>query len=98
MEFVYVVKRYDLFDRSFPHGFVATPETVAQWTRRIREKGFYLERRQAELDSSFKQIIPYTLVMHGDEILLLRRRRPASRPASAPRNRGERRGRRGRRA
>ena len=73
MEFVYVVKRYDLFDRSFPHGFVAAPEPVAQWTRRIREKGFYLERRQAELDSSFKQIIPYTLVLHGDEVLVLRR-------------------------
>jgi predicted NUDIX family phosphoesterase len=73
MEFVYVVKRYDLFDRSFPHGFVAAPEPVAQWTRRIREKGFYLERRQAELDSSFKQIIPYTLVLHGDDVLLLRR-------------------------
>lgn len=73
MEFVYVVKRYDLFDRSFPHGFVAAPEPVAQWTRRIREKGFYLERRHAEQDSSFKQIIPYTLVLHGDDVLLLRR-------------------------
>jgi len=73
MEFVYVVKRYDLFERSFPHGFVAEPGAVAQWTRRIREKGFFLERRQAEQDSSFKQIIPYTLVLHGDEVLLLRR-------------------------
>jgi predicted NUDIX family phosphoesterase len=73
MEFVYVVKRYDLFERSFPHGFVAEPQAVAQWTRRIREQGFYLERRQAEQDSSFKQIIPYTLVLHGDEVLLLRR-------------------------
>jgi predicted NUDIX family phosphoesterase len=87
MEFVYVVKRYDLFDRAFPHGFVPrqrpaagsttsalqAQDSVALWTARIREKGFYLERRQAELDSSFKQIIPYTLVLHGDEVLLLRR-------------------------
>ncbi|MGQ0553429.1 MAG: hypothetical protein ACT4PU_09435 [Planctomycetota bacterium] len=89
MEFVYVVKRYDLFERSFPHGFVprgasgagAVPagtqaseaDAVARWTERIRERGFFLERRHAETDSSFKQIIPYTLVTHGDEVLLLRR-------------------------
>ena len=73
MEFVYVVKRYDLFDRSFPHGFVTEPEAVAEWTRRIRSKGFFLERRQAEQDSSFKQVIPYTLVLHGEQVLLLRR-------------------------
>ncbi len=76
MEFVYVVKRYDLFERSFPHGFVprgADADPVARWTERIRARGFFLERRHAETDSSFKQIIPYTLVTHGDEVLLLRR-------------------------
>ena len=73
MEFVYVVKRYDLFDRSFPHGFVTEPAAVAEWTRRIRDRGFFLERRQAEQDSGFKQIIPYTLVLHGEQVLLLRR-------------------------
>lgn len=82
MEFVLVVKRYDLFDRSFPHGFVARGEqddgpdggdAVARWTERIRQHSFFVERRHAELDSSFKQVIPYTMVMHGDEILLLTR-------------------------
>jgi predicted NUDIX family phosphoesterase len=82
MEFVLVIKRYDLFDRSFPYGFVARGEgsdgpeaghSVQRWTDRIREKSFFIERRHAELDSSFKQIIPYTMVMHGDEILLLKR-------------------------
>jgi predicted NUDIX family phosphoesterase len=80
MEFVYVVKRYDLFDRAFPHGFVprgapgdAAHDPVARWTARIRERGFFLERRHAETDSSFKQVIPYTMVMHGNEILLLKR-------------------------
>lgn len=76
MEFVYVVKRYDLFDLSFPHGFVAAAddERVDAWTGRIREKGFFVERRWAEQDSSFKQVIPYVLVTHGDEVLLLQRK------------------------
>lgn len=76
MEFVYVVKRRDLFDLSFPHGLVtadARDGRVATWTRRIRERGFFVERRHAESDSSLKQIIPYTLVTHGSEVLLLRR-------------------------
>jgi predicted NUDIX family phosphoesterase len=107
MEFVYVVKRADLFELSTPHGFVpreapgatgvappvraanpaanaattpaATPDRpaisdrVARWTDTIRSRGFFLERRFAELDASFKQIIPYTLVVHGDEVLLLKR-------------------------
>lgn len=75
MEFVYVVKRYDLFDLSFPHGFVsaAADERVAVWTDRIRAKGFFVERRWAERDSSLKQIIPYTMVVHGTEAYLLRR-------------------------
>jgi predicted NUDIX family phosphoesterase len=78
MEFVFVVKRSELFDLSFPHGFVPRlagdpQDRVASWTRRIRERGFFVERRWAEKDSSLKQIIPYTLLVHGDEIFLLRR-------------------------
>jgi len=75
MEFVYVTKRYDLFDLSFPHGFVGAAEDdrIGPWTDRIRERGFFVERRWAEQDSSFKQIIPYTMVVHGDEVLLLER-------------------------
>jgi predicted NUDIX family phosphoesterase len=76
MEFVYVVKRYDLFDLAFPHGFVASSEEaeeVGRYLSRIRERGFFMERRAAERDSSFKQIIPYCLVTAGDELFLLRR-------------------------
>jgi predicted NUDIX family phosphoesterase len=78
MEFVYVVKRQDLFELSFPHGFVPRraddpADRVSLWTRRIRERGFFVERRWAERDSSLKQVIPYTLVTHADEVFLLRR-------------------------
>jgi predicted NUDIX family phosphoesterase len=76
MEFVYVTKRYDLFDLSFPHGFLAASDDdrVALWTDRIRQRGFFVERRWAEQDSSFKQIIPYTVMVHGDDVLLLQRK------------------------
>ena len=78
MEFVFVVKRSDLFELSFPHGFVprvaADPQDrVATWTRRIRERGFFVERRWAEKDSSLKQVIPYTLLVHREELFLLKR-------------------------
>jgi predicted NUDIX family phosphoesterase len=79
MEFVYVVKRYDLFDLSFPHGFVSSqesPEKLAAWVERIRERGFFVERRHAEKDSSLKQIIPYSVVRNArGEVLLLKRLR-----------------------
>ena len=77
MEFVYVVKRYDLFALHFPHGFITGQEPNG-WARdgllqRIRERGFFLERRKAEEDSGFKQIIPYCVVRHGGDLFLLRR-------------------------
>ncbi len=75
MEFVYVVKRRELFELSFPHGFVAraADDRVVTWEQRATQRGFFVERRHAERDSSFKQIIPYTLMTHGDEIFLLKR-------------------------
>ena len=76
MEFVYVVKRSDLFDLHFPHGFVpetSQPGMVSEYVGRSREYGFFMERRYAENDSSFKQLIPYTLIVHDREVLLLKR-------------------------
>lgn len=76
MEFVYVVKRYDLFDLHFPHGFVSersAPGEFRQCLERAANRGFFMERRHAEIDSNFKQMIPYTLIVSGWEVLLLRR-------------------------
>ncbi|MFT7462612.1 MAG: putative NUDIX family phosphoesterase, partial [Pseudohongiellaceae bacterium] len=77
MEFVYVTKRYELFDLSFPHGFVAAADDdrIATWTSRIHDRGFFVERPWAEQDSSFKQIIPYVVMVHGDDVLLLQRKK-----------------------
>ena len=75
MEFVYVIKRSDLFDLSYPQGFqpLHVKELEKNYLSKIREKGFFLERKFAEQDSSFKQIIPYCMVEQEDKILLLRR-------------------------
>ncbi len=74
MEFVYVVKRSDLFPRRYPHGLeLLDTSAMAGVVKRIRKYGFFVERRHAELDSSLKQVIPYCVMLRGDEIFLMRR-------------------------
>ena len=76
MEFVYVVERERLFDLAFPQGFApaaADRKSAADRIARIRRHGFFVERRKAELDSGWKQVIPYVVVRKGDSILLLER-------------------------
>lgn len=74
MEFVYVVKRGDLFERRFPHGLeLLGPDEVAGVLGRIRDHGFFVERRHAEIDPSMKQIIPYCVVTRGERVFLMRR-------------------------
>lgn len=75
MEFVYVVKRYDLFDLNFPHGFSFAEQDPAfgRYMEAVREHGFFIERRYTENDSGFKQIIPYAIITQGDQVLVLNR-------------------------
>lgn len=78
MEFVYVVARAKLFDLSFPHGFVAATadrKAAADRIARMRAHGFFVERRAAEQESAWKQVIPYVVVRKGDAILLLERKK-----------------------
>jgi predicted NUDIX family phosphoesterase len=76
VEFVYVVKRQELFPLRFPHGLeVPEPASMSELLERIRTRGFFVERRHAETDASLKQIIPYCVVARGDEVLLTRRTR-----------------------
>ena len=75
MEFVYVIKRYELFDLAFPHGFRRPWEVpLDEWIERIRSRGFFVERRHAETDSSMKQIIPYCVLLRDDSVFVLRRK------------------------
>lgn len=81
MEFVYVVERARLFDLSFPHGFVAAAgsaeaqKAAGERIGRMRAHGFFVERRVAEQNSAWKQVIPYVVVKRGDALLLLERKK-----------------------
>lgn len=75
MEFVYVIKRFDLFDLAFPHGFRRPWEVpLDEWIERISSRGFFVERRHAETDSTMKQIIPYCVLIRDDSVFVLRRK------------------------
>ena len=77
MEFVLVVPRERLFDGRTPHGFEPFPESGGgereRVLSRIREHGFFVERRHAEKDPSMKQVIPYALFERDGGIFLMRR-------------------------
>ena len=75
MEFVFVVPRTTLFPEHAPHGLAVFGET---WSRDefddvVAREGFFVERAYAERTPTLKQIIPYTIVRRGEEILLLQR-------------------------
>lgn len=78
MEFVYVVPRERVFHDRYPQGLTPFRSAEGGLTRdalgeAVRRHGFFVERAVAERTPSWKQIIPYTVVCVGDEILLTRR-------------------------
>ncbi|MFG0318937.1 MAG: hypothetical protein ACF8XB_16820, partial [Planctomycetota bacterium JB042] len=78
MEFVWVVKRAELFDLHVPHGFLARAahaDEIDRYVARAHGRGFFVERRFAEEDRAFQQVIPYVVVRRGEEVLLLKRSR-----------------------
>ena len=74
MEFVYVVRRFDLYPHGFPHGLVLPgADAIGDLRTRIRHHGFFVERRHAETDATLKQVIPYCVVLRGDDVFLTER-------------------------
>jgi predicted NUDIX family phosphoesterase len=75
MEFVYVVPRRDLFAEAYPQGLqiFSTPEQRAGLERIVGECGFFVERQVAERTPEWKQIIPYSVLIQGERVLLMRR-------------------------
>lgn len=75
MEFVYVVPRRELFPTAYPQGFLPFGEDLSEGEFRaaVARHGFYVEREVAERTPDWKQIIPYSVVVRRDEVLLLKR-------------------------
>jgi predicted NUDIX family phosphoesterase len=76
MEFVFVAPREELFPTCYPQGFQAfrTPEEGAAFVATLARTGFFVERARAERTPAWKQVIPYCVVEHEGQVLLLRRR------------------------
>ena len=79
MEFVFVIPRSELFPDCYPHGIVpfaadaSDPGSADSFAARVAAAGFFVEREYAERTPALKQVIPYTIVLAGDEVMLLRR-------------------------
>jgi predicted NUDIX family phosphoesterase len=73
MEFVYVVPRMELFPEAYPHGFVPFSPGALRAFERAIAKGFFVERERAEQSPEWKQVIPYSIVVSGGQVLLLER-------------------------
>lgn len=74
MEFVFVVKRFELFPRAQPQGFTRLPpEDIEAFLQRVEERGFFVERRHAERDATMKQIIPYVVLVRGGDVFRMER-------------------------
>ena len=75
MEFVFVVPRGDLFRDCYPQGLVLFGRgfTEQEFGERVRRHGFFVERDYAERNPELKQVIPYSVVVRGGDVLLLRR-------------------------
>jgi len=86
MEFVFVVPRRELFRDCTPQGWVpfgprGRPRghrpvpgfDQAHFEETVRRHGFFVQREHAEENPELKQVIPYSVVVRGGQVLLLRR-------------------------
>ncbi len=78
MEFVFVVPRTALFPEHAPHGLSLFGPRDEDWSREafdscVQTEGFFVERPYAERTPTLKRVIPYTVVVRGEEVLLLQR-------------------------
>jgi predicted NUDIX family phosphoesterase len=75
MEFVYVVPRENLFPEFYPQGLVRFGAEISRESimDSMSEYGFFVERDYAERTPALKQVIPYTVVVSEDKIMLTKR-------------------------
>lgn len=75
-EHVLCVKREDVFPDGAWHGFVS--DGLDRYQRLIRERAFFMPRRDVEEDPGYQQVIPYVVFRHADRYFLTRRLKASS--------------------
>ncbi len=75
MEFVFVVPRNDLFRDCYPQGLVpfGAEFPLAAFEACVGRHGFFVQRTHAESNPNLKQVIPYTVVVRGGDVFMMRR-------------------------
>lgn len=74
MEQVFVVRRSDFFGGRWPHGFVPTaPDRAETMLRSFEQSGFFADRRMAEENADWKQLIPYCVLVRPGEVFCVER-------------------------
>jgi predicted NUDIX family phosphoesterase len=85
MEFVFVVPRTALFPDCYPHGLAAFGEqppsaggsddrlSLTALEAAVAHDGFFVERAYAERTPSLKQVIPYSIIVCDERVLLFQR-------------------------
>jgi predicted NUDIX family phosphoesterase len=76
MEFVFVSPREALFPACYPQGFhrFDSSREARDMLARLAAHGFFVERERAEKTPSWKQVIPYCVVVSDGHVLLMKRR------------------------
>ncbi len=73
VEQILVVDRSDLFSTGSVQGISTDPIAVARFLRAMAEHGRFVPRSPAEQDETLKQIVPYGVVLHEEQVFLFRR-------------------------
>ena len=75
MEFVFVVPRNDLFRDCYPQGLMpfGGEYPLVAFEECVTRHGFFVQRSHAETNPNLKQVIPYTVVVRGGDVFLMRR-------------------------
>jgi predicted NUDIX family phosphoesterase len=75
MEFVFVVPRNDLFRDCYPQGLTpfGAEFPLGAFEACVARHGFFVQRSHAETNPNLKQVIPYTVVVRGGDVFLMRR-------------------------
>lgn len=75
-ESILVVRRTDICSSALWTGYEKSD--FKHELTQIQEKGLFMSRNVAELDPSYKQIIPYLIFRCGDQYFLMQRRKNAT--------------------